>query len=312
MAQQLWFGTPQRMQWVPMPSSGMQRRDAYSSESGTLDRGGAYVTRSTGRHAEFDFSFGIRESSGGQGLNVFNEYASGMWDDYTTITDGFNPNNLLYFADPMSMRANLFSPQWAAPMRSLSGDYPWIGSYLSNAATSANIYRQPSRTVTFNVTQAATTLPTSMAQRFLIPIPPGYTLRWGWSGAVTGTGAMRVEAHTAATGAIVSSHPAALAVTGSTRLNSTFNGDTYDYVTIGISRTTAVASTVAIASMMAQIHINSFTPSVIGEHVDGVGQTGCEFDGEAVTMDYIMADDSANRRLMGMSFGLTEIGAWLP
>ena len=311
MVQQLWFGTKQKFMWVPMPSSGIQRQNVFSSSAETLDRGGAYVSRSVGRHAEFDFSFGTREASGVDGLNVFQQYATGMWDDYTTVVDGYNPNNLKYFCDPMSARENLFSPHWAAPMLALSGDYPHIGKHEMQAATVPNVYNQPSRTVTYNVTsEFANTLPIDSNQNFVIPIPPGNTLYLGWSGSVTGTAVVRVEAHTASTGAIVATNVAPQSTTGATRMANSFNGDIYDYVTVGLSSTTTSTSTASVTSMMAQIFPNTYTPTLTGRHVPGVGQTGCEMSGDMIE-EYVQADDFGQRRLKGLSFGMVEIGAWL-
>ncbi|HET7742667.1 MAG TPA: hypothetical protein VFL67_18620 [Mycobacterium sp.] len=311
MAQQLWFGTKQNFQWVPMPSSGIQRRNVFSSESGTLDRGGAYVSRSTGSHVEYDFSFGTREASGVTGLNVYQEYATGMWDDYATVVNGYNPNDLIYFADPMAMRANQFSPHWATPMLALSGDYPHIGNYTSHTATSANVYRQPQRTVSYALTNAANAMPTETYRKFLIPIPPGHTLRIGWSGSVTGTGYLRAEAHVIATNSISAFSIAPVSATAASRGTSVFNGDTYDYVTFALARGSSAVSTASVTSMMAQTYINSYAATLTGPHVAGVGQTGCEMSGDLVET-YVQADDFGQRRLKSLSFGLVEVGSWLP
>lgn len=309
--QQLWFGNEQRFQWVPMPSTGIQRRNVFSQESGTLDRGGAFSTRSVGRHAEFDFSFTSREATGLTGLDIYQEYATGVWDNYATTISGFDRKNLLYFVDPMVMRSNIFAPHWASPMLALSGDYPLIGTATTHAATAANVYRQPSRTITFSVTHTSQTLPPTLGQRFIIPVPPGHTLRWGWSGSVTGNAVLRAEAHHATGGATLAVNSAPLSATGSPRMDQSINGDTYDYVTFGLSRTLSTASTASVTSMMAQIWPNGTTPVLDGTHFGGLGQTGCVMMDDMVE-SYIQADDFGNRRLKGLSFGLLEVGAWLP
>jgi hypothetical protein len=308
---ELWFGTLQRFQWVPQPAAGVQRRVLSSYEAGTLERGGGFASRSYGEHVEFEFNFAHREAHGPAGLDVFQEYRTGMWNDLGAVVDGFNPNDLLYFLDPMNAAANLFAPHWAMPALALTGDWPWIGPYASNSATAASSYRQPPRTVTFNVTHTAATLPTEIARRFVIPIPPGYTLRWGWSGASTGTGVVRAEAHHKTGGATLVQNAAALSPTAATRLNQSINGDTYDYVTIGLARTSSVASTVSIASMLAQLHPNTVTPSLSGSHVRGTGNTGCQFAGSDISEIYEHVFEHDGRHVKGLSFGLKEIGAWL-
>jgi len=307
----LWFGTKQNFQWTPGPSSGVQRRNVTAAEAGTLQSGGGFASRAYGQHSEFDFSFRWREAHGAAGLDVFQEYATGLWNDFTTVVDGFNPNDLIYFLDPMNVEQNLFAPHFAAPTLSLSGDWPSIGTYVSDAATAANSYRQPPRTVTFSVTHASATLPSETRRKMVIPIPPGYTLRWGWSGASTGTGVVRSEAHNRSTGAIVASNAAALSATASTRLNQSINGDTYDYATIGIARTSSAASTVAITSMLAVLHPNAESPALTGSHARGMGVTGCVFSGDAIPEEYVLVDENDSRHIKGLSFGLIEIGAYL-
>ena len=307
---ELWFGTVQKFQSVPMPAD-MSRRNVSANESGTLERGGGFVSRSMGQHSVYEFNFPTREAHGAAGLDVFQEYATGMWNDYATMSDGFNRNDLIYFVDPMNAEGNLFAPHWASPMLSLTGDWPWIGSYASNVATAANAYGQPQRTVTFNVTHTASTLPTETRRRMVIPIPAGYTLRWGYSGAVTGTGVVRSEAHNRSTGAIVAANAAPLSATAATRMNQSIDGDTYDYVTIGLGRTSSAASTVAIASMIAKLHPNAESPALTGSHVPGMGVTGCVFDGDTVPEDYYLVHEEQSWHLKGLSFGLREVGAWL-
>ncbi len=233
-----------------------------------------------------------------------------MWDDYASVVNGYNPNDLIYFADPMAMRENQFSPHWAAPMLALTGDYPHLGNYTANAATAANSYHQPARTISYAITHAASTLPTETYRKFLIPIPPGHTLRIGWSGSVTGTAYLRAEAHIIG-GAISPFTIAPQSATGATRGTSVFNGDTYDYVTFGFARTSTAVSTVSVTSMMAQTYPNTISPGLSGPHIAGVGQTGCQIDGDLIE-EYIQADDMGNRRLKSLSFGLVEVGAWLP
>lgn len=312
MARELWFGTKQNFQWMPMPSSGIQRRNVFSSESGTLDRGGAYSSRSRGSHQEYDFSFGVREATGVSGLNAYQEYATGLWDDYSTLVNGFNPNDMIYFADPMTMRQNVFPPHWASPMLGLSGDWPAIGTNIVGSATPANIYRQPQTSVSFDITAPINTLPTALSQQLVIPIPRGHTLHYGWSGSTTGSGVLRNFRHNWSTGAIVSVGSTPTSNTGAARTTSTIDGDTYDYATFGFARTSTTGTTnITLTSMLAQIWPNTITPTITGNHIAGLGNSGCAIDGDLVE-DYIQADDSGNRRLKSLSFGLIEVGAWLP
>lgn len=307
--ERLWFGTKRHFQWVPMPASGVRRRLRGTFEGGTLAQGGGYGYRSTAQHVEFEFSFPYREAHGLDGLDVFAEYASGKWDEYARSVSGFNPNDLMYFADPMA--SNLFSPYFSDPMLGL-GDWPQIGDYIEHTVTEPSFYRQPRLTSTFAVTHAPATLPTQPARRFLIPIPPGYVLRWGWSGSRSGAGVVRAEAHHRHGVSTLVQDAQPLSVDGVTRVIDTVDGDHYDYVEFGLARTSAEESTVSVTSMMAVLTPAGRSEPVAGNHVSGQGATGCIFMGEDVLPeDWHLADGPGNRHLKGLAFGLKEIGAWL-
>lgn len=297
----LWGGTKQKLQWLPEPAPGVRRRFVQSVQAGTLDRGGGYLSRSTGGHWEWDFDFPVSEAHGG--LDVFAEYASGLHNDFANLTDGDNPNDLFWWVDPMDQDANLFPPGWASPALCLSGDWPPMGIVQSHAATPANSNGLPSRQVVFSVTTAANT----HDRTILIPIPPGFTLRWGVRGARTGTGVMRAVAHHKTGGADLTQSVTPVAVTDTTRVGNSISGDTYDYVTIGLARTSTAASTVTVAGMVAQLHSGT-APAATGPHIAGRGHTGCVFKDDAVAEDYYLA--AGGRHLKGLSFGMKEVGGW--
>lgn len=301
---ELWFGTKQRFQWAPMPPPGVQRNTVTNFTGGTLDRGGGFASRPTGSHVEWEFNYPYRES---EDLDVFPAYAAGLYNDYETVVDGFNPNNLIYFVDPMNTGTNLFPPHWASPMLGLSGDWPWPGDYASHQATTGG-NGLPARAVTFSLGDAANTFSTVTRRTVVIPVPPGFTLRWGWRGARSGTGVVRAVAHHASGGSDLVQSVEPIAESSTTRIGNAVDGDTYDYVTFGFARTSSAASTVTVAGMVAQIHPNSASPVLTGDHVPGMGTTGCVFAGPMPEVYQLAVE---GRHFKGLSFGLMEIGAWL-
>lgn len=296
------------MQWVPAPAPGLTRRRVHATESVQLDRGGASVARSTAGALEWEFDFPVQNARGAEGLDVFQEYATGMWDDFSTVVDGINPNDLIYWADHMAYGSNLFPAHWATPALGLR-DWPMLGVYQSNSVTPSNGYRQPQQQITLGVPHAAGTLPPRARHQVVIPIPPTHTLWWGWSGSRSGTGVVRAEAHHAAGGVTLVQNAAPLAVDGATRMAQSIPGSTYDYAVFGIARTSGVASSVTLASLIAQLHPTGVIPTLTGVHTAGQGATGCLFNGDAIPETYVSAHPS--RTAKGLSFGLIEVGAWL-
>ncbi len=307
MAGRIWFGTRQHMQWVPAPAPGLTRRRVHAFDSVQLDRGGASVARSTAGALEWSFDFPVQDAHG-DGLDVFQEYATGMWDDFAGVVDGTNPNDLIYWADHMAYEANLFPAHWATPALGLR-DWPMLGTYVSNSVTPSNAYRHPPQQITLRVPHAAGTLPPRARHQVVIPIPPTHTLWWGWSGERSGSGVIRAEAHHALGETTLVQNAPPLPVEGSTRMSRSIPGDTYDYAVFGIARTSSTSSTVTIASLMAQLHPNGVEPSLSGPHIAGQGATGCLFNGDAIPETYVSAHPS--RTAKGLSFGLIEVGAWL-
>ncbi len=107
MPTQMWFGNTQRMQWVPAPASGMGVSNVGYVESLDYQQGRVGITRSMQTHKEFNMEFPVQEASGLTGLDVFNKFSSGFYNDLDTYP--------LFFADPMNYDQNLFPPGWASP-----------------------------------------------------------------------------------------------------------------------------------------------------------------------------------------------------
>jgi hypothetical protein len=207
-----------------------------------------------------------------------------------------------------------------------SGAY-WLGTAENSASrmyalpsrptysdTPANSYALPERQATFNITNAINGYPTLRGdERFgevpyaLIPIPPGYTLHMGVCGSATGTAHVRVHAFNSPgnpASPALSTSLTLLSSTGSTRMNTTFSGASYQYVKVFLARTayTAAGDTITISSMMAQLWPTGTSPTLTGNFIAGKGHRGLKFGDDALVQEYVMT----NRHLKGLSTRLVE------
>lgn len=291
MAEQMWMGSPTKhMQWVPCPliDSGITRKRYVDRIQ--FENGGGDVARSSAYQMEYNFTFN-GPAHELDGIDAFNKFAS-----------GFYGNDFIYVAHPAMFETNLFSAGWASPGLIEMG---WPNIY-SNAptfgSTPANNYNQPLRVAVFDVTTAAN-VPT---KKFTIPIPPGYTLNLGASGTKTGTAVVQVRPVNPNRTYASTSNLTLLDYSASTRMNATFNGDTYTAVEVYITRTDATASTITLFSMMAQLYANGTTPSLPTSHIPGQGSTGMMFADDAIVETYSYMHPPRK----GISTTLVEVEAW--
>lgn len=313
----MWFGNKQKFQAVPVPSTGMQANRVGFAESGTLENGGGYGSRSTGKHREYSMDFGAREAAGLGNLDVFSEYATGQWDEYSSLlSPSENPNNLIWFADPMIFDQNLFPPHWASPALFSQGDWhPITRLSLPDPlyVTPTNSYGHPKLSAVFNNYAGAPTTRAKFRNMVTIPIPPGYNLYWGYSSHYAG-GTFGPIAGNTATGA-TSAHLVSpyLPLDQSKRLNTTpVSGSTYDHATFQF----APSGGEPMTSMMAQLWPIGVTPNLDGgqggRHIPGMGNTGCVFSDAATTESYVIVDRERNKPVhyKGLSTSLIEVGGW--
>lgn len=289
----LWIGTTSKFVEVPLPELPLDAALSGYGEEMRFENGGQAVAGSFGQARRYEFNYPLVDSGE---LGLLRRIRQGSFGD-----------GLVFFSDPMAQRLNLFSPVWAEPGLLEVGDWPDIydtAPSFSNVA--ANSYGQPLRKATFTVTNTNT----APGKQFVIPIPPDQTLHVGVSGAATGIAIVRVTAHNIAAGSSATTNLTLLPETGSTRLNASFAGSSYDYVTVDFRRTSSAASTLTVTSMLAQLWPTGVTPTLTGDHVPGEGHTGCRFAGDLWSESYRVASDDGVRLYKSAAFSLVETGAW--
>lgn len=300
MGKQIWFGIPTRnMQWVPAPLAGAESSNVGYVDSMLFENGGAAVERSTGFHKEYSFEFNS-PLAGAEGLNVFNKFAS-----------GFYGSGLIHFADPYTFATNMLPAHWATP--ALLGE-GWPNFYFNETAvaptfvdTVANVYGQPSQTMQQIVTGGTSTPANKNYASTIVALPEGYTLRFGWSGTVSGTGRVYYRTINAD-----GTFGAPVAVTGlaadaATRFNASVASTPSVAVQFYLGSSGAGVGQVNVTSMMAQLHKTGSTFTTTGSHVPGEGHTGLMFADEARVETYVFIDPPRK----ALSTTLIEVGGWM-
>jgi hypothetical protein len=285
----MYMGTLEKMQMVRCALSEWDVGNTGYAEVLNYVNGGADVVSSFASSRTFDLSWSGTPNE----INPIKHYQQGYYG-----------NGLIYLSDPMTWHYNVIPPNWASPRLIEVGD--WKNIYDTTptfANTASNVYNQPKRTATWNITTAAGGVPTKV---LTIPIPPSQTLYVGFSGAVTGTGVVRTRPVNSdgSYGATIDLTP--LSATGATRTSWSFTG--YSAVQIYLTRTSSATSTVSVTSMLGQIWSGGVTPTP-GPHIPGEGFTGLKF-ASAVHETYYQAA-GVGRERKGASVALVEAESWL-
>lgn len=294
MAGSIYFGNAEKFTAIPAPRSGADGSHVGASSTIQLANGGAIVEDSTAQHREFSWDW-IGDATA---LRIIKEFAQGVYG-----------RGLLYWVDPFAMTTNLLPPNWAAPRLAESD---WKAIYdlapTSFAVTPANTYSHPAKSAVYDLgAAAALAVP---ARRLTIPLAPGMGLYFGASGTVTGTAAiaLRPIMSNGAYGTILQKTPGV--TTASVRYQS--QGELLysagvRFVEVFLNKTTAVASTITLASMVAKLVPEGSTPILETDFVSGEGSTGLRLSGGIKETLYTAA---GNTRVKGFSIKLVETEAW--
>jgi len=292
MSLNMWFGTLEKMQYIPCALSELSVGDNGYSERLDYVNGGAGVVRSYASARQFDFTWSGTPTE----INPIRHYQQGVY--------GTAP---YYTVDPMTWHYNMLTPNWASPRLLEVGDWPNFGGLTPTFAdTPSNAYSQPARTATWSVTS---TINTPAGKTLILPIPPDKTLHVGFSGSATGTAVIQViPVNTDGTFAVAQNFTL-LSNTASTRLNTTFNGATFRAVKIYVARTSTVTSTISLTSGMAQLWDTGVSPTLTGNHIPGDGYGGLDFTSGIQESWYQAAGVGLERK--GASVTMVEVEPWL-
>lgn len=267
----MWFGIPGvHMQYVPCPLIDSTISRSRYLEEIKFENGGGDLRRSPAYQMVYDLNFD-GPAHEVDGIDAFNKFASGFYGD-----------GLIYLAHPTNFETNMFPAAWASPALIEEG-WPNIATATPTfTSTNTTQYRQPQRTATWNITDQAGVYTKSVK----IVIPPDHTLHLGVSGLATGAGVVRVRPINTDGSFALEQDLVLLSKSGSTRMNTTFAGSSYQAIELFITRSSDTAATVSITSMMAQLHPTAAPGILPSDHYTGEGSTGLMFADDAIVETY--------------------------
>jgi hypothetical protein len=140
-------------------------------------------------------------------------------------------------------------------------------------------------------------------------VPPTQTLWLGFSGSSTGDAGVFYQTVYVDGSVDAPRRLTLLSPSGTTRLNTSFNGATVAAVLIHLNTTSNAESSVTINSGTAVYAKTGTPPTLTGAHVPGEGHTGLRFS-KPITRTYTQKRPDG-RELITAATTLTEIGAWL-
>ena len=263
----IWFGTTERMAWIPAPAPGVDRSVVKWRGAQQFLNGGQWRRESATGARQHQLTWPVMSGADVRSITAILE---GTW--------GKGP---FYYVDPFAQSANAL-PQWLAAPWLACDDAPTLYGTAkpTQATTPANTYGYPSYGATYAVNGTGKT--------FRFPVPPNMTAYFGWHGDATGTAVMQANSTTVA----------ALTTTTSTLTNFTLAGGTSGgWVTIGLSG----VGTVTIYGM----HLSYGTAAPTGNWVKGEGNTGLRLDGDPTITGYSIAG-TLDRQGLSANFVETE------
>jgi hypothetical protein len=312
----IWFGNKEYATWIPSPDQGMTRSREGRAFSFRPDNGGQVVDRTFAHANTFGMDFstqsGATLSAIRAGTWVLHDFASGLHGD-----------GYLYFMDPMTAGANLLGPQWASPALIGMGWKNMVGvePTITTEPLENRVRNLPMRSANWTLDTSTFSDEVGERREFTLLIPPTHRLWMGAIGDTSNAAAGVIVTGTRSQGiGVISDRNVPLtnesALTGLLPFTDmtiyNYIGDPTDvradYVTITLGRPNSLSGTnvdLRIRAIYAQILPNGVAPSAY-DFTAGRGTSGCQFNGDAIPEEYVMAD----RTLVSISATLEETEQW--
>lgn len=270
----MYFGTRERMTWIPCPAIDADLSKAGWAATGRYLNGGGWVRRSATAGKVYRFSWNLTTQAE---LRKFLDYADGLY--------GQGP---FYFIDPFATE-NVLPAYWASPrLAALDAPPLVIDQRPELVDTPENTYGYPTKSAvyTFDADDEFAEL--------WIPIPEGYSLHVGVHGSATGDAGVRVTPQDS-----TPTTPALLGVTTPELTNHVVSG--VRSATLSVAGT----GTLTLAGVVAAL-LPDGQPAPTGYFPSGQGHSGCDFENYPSVNGYSAALDK-----VGATATLIEVGAWL-
>lgn len=289
-----WFGTEERMGFIPTPLSGADMSPSGWEAEGDLLNGGAYVRQSWGTHKEYTFEW--PQSSSRQMAQLMKSYRDGSFG-----------RGLIYFIDPLIYDLNILPARWADPSMVIGseGSSQVYGVEPEGVTTSGGMLNGlPVASAYYDLNNVTAGYRDDRDTVF-VPIPEGYTLYLGAFHQSTGSGgvfATRVNSN----GTLGADTALTMMDNSDTfALPDTFTGGRG--VRLWIGKSSTGSASVTVAGIVARLYKTGTSPVVHGPWSGGMGHSGCRFAGAPT---YI-ANSGVEGGRIGYAASFTEVGDWL-
>lgn len=299
MGMNMWFGTEERMRWIPVPQTGADMSAQAFSASGTLMGGGGYVADSMGTHRNYAWSWSNASAPSMAALML--AYKQGTYGD-----------GLVYFHNPHHYLGNILPAHWADPSRARNDEMPRLirsreVSLRFGLAAGGDRHNLPIRTTTYDLTPQPIGYPGRQDSLF-IPVPPGMDLLIGAIYTRTGTGGVFAAPVDVPGDAGTPTRLPSMSANGAVLLSSMAVQPGALGVRLWVGKEASGASSVTITAMIARL-----VPSVInsaqalrGPWVPGQGHSGARFIGAPTEVAY----NGVGGGQVGFAATLKEVGSW--
>lgn len=299
----MWFGTEDRMMWIPAPQPGASSSPEGWAANGTLIGGGGWAAHSWDTHKTYAYEWSSASSP--QVAQLMKSYRDGTYG-----------RGLLYFLDPSTYETNILPARWADPSMALGDESPSLlyGVKPTGTATSggeANLL--PVQSAVYNVTTPAASSPAPDDSLF-VPVPPGYSAYLAFMYSYTGTAGVWVTPvnSNGTLGTSVRLPP--VANNASSMQGILFSSAGSKGFRIWLGRSSNTASTLTLTALSVRLVKADASPGTLlralaGPWVGGQGHSGCRFLQPPTYIVNGAAPDSPAR--IGYAATFTEVGSWV-
>lgn len=300
MSECFWFGTEERMGWMPAPLRGASSNPSGWSAGGTTLQGGGWAVHSWDTHKEYMFEW--HESSSPEVAQRMKSYRDGTFG-----------RGLLYFLDPSTYEINVLPSRWADPSMALNDESPSLlyGVSPTPVTTSGGEGNMlPVQSASYAVTTAAASTPAADDSLF-VPIPEGYTLHLGAFYSYTGAaGVWATPVNSNGTnGTAVRLSP--LDLDGTTVSGNTFASPLRG-VRLWLGRSSSATSAMTITALSGRLVPTSLSAPQVAiimqsPWLGGQGHSGCRF----LQPPTYITNSAVSGGKIGFAASFTEVGSWV-
>lgn len=300
-----WFGTHERMMWIPTPLSGAGVDLEGWTSGGNLLNGGGYQFNSWDANRSYTFEW--RGTSSYQMAQLVNSYSQGSFG-----------RGLIYFIPPTIYDKNILPPRWADPGMTVGGEgvslVPGIEpSSVPASGGEKNLLPVNSAQYTFTRQHSPQSSIQYLRQSSVfIPIPEGFTLLFGAIFSASGNAGVRVFRMTkqdqiaqsidATPVSPESDNLAPMAIAGSAGVRVSFFGA--EGSTLTVNALTARLIPTKVVETGGTLPLDRVRS---GPWVGGLGNAGCRFVGKPT----MVLNNGRNGGQAGFAATLREVGSWM-